>query len=280
MGRIEVQQTEEIFKLLQWYKSAGVDICLSETCENRFLENNKFVDTKKSDPPAQNITDTEKPSNRPSITDQAPASIRDPDNNDAPQNAQTLAQSAKTLEELKVLLENFDGCALKERATQLVFGSGDPKAKIMFIGKAPSNDDDMLGTPFAGKSGILLDAMLHSISLKRSEIFLSNIVPWRPPGNRDPAPQEIGACLPFINRQIELVEPKFIIAMGDIATKALMGNELSVLKLDGELCDIKTGEHKSKIIATLHPQFLLQQPGQKRRAWRDLCKLQRALNNQ
>ncbi|VAW15842.1 Uracil-DNA glycosylase, family 4 [hydrothermal vent metagenome] len=293
-----MHQTDEIIRLLQWHKSAGVDVCLSETCENRFLENTGFNDVKKKHPPAQNITDSETTSRQTPNISQAPNISRDQtvnqtqaanhstataaieaNSNDAPQKAQTLAQSAKTLEELKVLMENFDGCALKERATQLVFGSGNPKAKIMFIGKAPSNDEDVLGTPFSGKSGILLDAMLRSISLERAEVFLSNIIPWRPPGNRAPAPQEIVACLPFLIRQIELIKPEFIIAMGDIATKALMGNELSVLKLDGELNDIKTGEHKSKIIATLHPQFLLQQPAQKRRAWRDLCNLQRALND-
>ncbi len=292
MGRIEAHQTDEIIRLLQWHKSVGVDICLSETCENRFLNNLEFSPAKKSNHSTQNVTESEiisrqapnisrdQNANRTQAANQSMAATAiEAGSNDVSQNGQALAQSAKTLEELKALLESFDGCALKERATQLVFGSGNPKAKIMFIGKAPSNDEDVLGTPFAGKSGILLDAMLRSISLQRAEVFLSNIIPWRPPGNRAPAPQEIGACLPFLIRQIELIEPEFIIAMGDIATKALMGNELSVLKLDGELTDIKTGEHKSKIIATLHPQFLLQQPVQKRRVWRDLCKLQQALNN-
>ncbi|MCF6325738.1 MAG: uracil-DNA glycosylase [Devosiaceae bacterium] len=292
MVRFDVQQTDEIIKLLQWHKSAGVDICLNETCRNQFLDNSEFSHAKKDNYSAQNATVSAPPSsrsptasaNQTMVSSQIPDVARSPSTldstgSDAPQIAQALAQSAKSLEELKMLMENFDACALKERATQLVFGSGNPKAEIMFIGKAPSNDDDMLGTPFAGKAGVILDAMLRSISLERSEVFLSNIVPWRPPGNRDPAPQEIEACLPFLNRQIELIEPKFIIAMGDVATKTLMGNELSVLKLDGELSDIKTGEHKSKIIASLHPQFLLQQPGQKRRAWRDLCNLQRALNN-
>jgi len=273
MDRIDVQQTDEIIELLQWYKSAGVDICLNEICENRFLNNSEFNDLKETPGllPAASKT--------PTASAAPTAATLEPIANDAPKNAEALAQGAKTLQELKALLENFDGCALKERASQLVFGSGNPKAKIMIIGKAPSNDEDVLGTPFAGKVGILLDAMLISISLEREDVFLSNIVPWRPPGNRDPAPQEICACLPFLNRQIELVEPKFIIAMGDVATKALMGNDLSVLKLDGEINDIKVGQHKSKIIATLHPQFLLQQPAQKSRAWRDLCNLQRALNN-
>ena len=302
MNKTATYQWDELIALLQWYKSAGVDICLNETCNNHFLERPAPIALGKEIGILQNPTERKNLSITSPITNNsltmdanvAPTSnpltsvpdlsspkttaTTNPSTLDGQQKAQELAKSANSLEELQTFLENFDGCALKERASQLVFASGSAKAKIMFVGKAPGNDEDMLGTPFAGKAGALLDAMLDSISLKRSEVFLSNMVPWRPPGNRDPAPQEISTCLPFLIRQIELVEPDFIIAMGNAVTKALMGKEKNVLKLDGKPEDIKVGTHKSKIIATLHPQFLLRQPAQKRRAWRDLCNLRQALN--
>ncbi len=121
--------------------------------------------------------------------------------------ARSRARTAPTLEALRALLESFDGCALKHTATRLVFADGNPQARIMFVGEAPGRDEDIEGLPFVGRSGKLLDRMIAAIGLDRSKAYIANVIPWRPPGNRTPTPQETQICLPFIQRQIELVNP-------------------------------------------------------------------------
>ena len=137
-------------------------------------------------------------------------------------SAREAARTAPSLEELRALLENFDGCALKHTATRLVFADGNPQARIMFVGEAPGRDEDIEGLPFVGRSGKLLDLMIGAIGLDRTNAYIANVIPWRPPGNRTPTPQETQICLPFIQRQIELVNPDVLVTLGNPSTQTLL----------------------------------------------------------
>ncbi len=147
--------------------------------------------------------------------------------------ARAAAKNAKTLDELRAILEKFDGCALKATATQLVFADGNPQARVMFVGEAPGRDEDIEGLPFVGRSGKLLDRMLAAIGLDRTSVYIANIVPWRPPGNRTPTPQESPICLPFILRQIELVDPDILVCLGNPSAQTLLGLKEGITKTRG-----------------------------------------------
>jgi len=195
-----------------------------------------------------------------------------------PSIAQDLVQKVKDLSELRNALKSYDGCALKLRASKTVFGAGDENAKIMFIGAAPNRDEDIEGNIFVGATGFLLDKMLFSIGLKRSEIYLANILPWRPPGGRKPTLDEIATSLPFLIRQVELVAPDIIFTLGELAFDVLFDEKTSLNKARGKWCDIKVGSHNVKAMPSLHPKFLLKQQVQKRFAWQDLLALKKAMN--
>ncbi len=137
-------------------------------------------------------------------------------------SAREAARTAPSLEVLRDLLENFDGCALKSTATRLVFADGNPHARVMFVGEAPGREEDIEGLPFVGRSGKLLDRMIAAIGLDRSKVYIANVIPWRPPGNRTPTPQETQICLPFIQRQIELVDPDVLVTLGNPSTQTLL----------------------------------------------------------
>ena len=279
MSDVEQLNQKHMLAILDWYRGAGVDVCVSETLVNHF------------DQPAPHTIQAPTPLTSSNMPDKSPAPLSSTPKNQIsqvgidtaqgdPADAIIQAQRATNLEELRVELENIKGCALRTRATQMVFGEGNPDADIFFIGKAPSRDDDMLGQPFSGRAGQLLNNMLGAIGLKREQLYLSNIVPWRPPGNRDPAPQEIAMCLPFLIRQIELVAPKIIITLGELATKTLMGEQASLLKLRGQWSSVELGQHKAQALACLHPEFLLKQPAQKRQTWLDLQQIKQAITHQ
>jgi len=208
-------------------------------------------------------------------TGKIPAAV--PATGETAQAARETAKSAKTLDELRDLLEQFDGCNLKLTATQLVFADGNPKARVMLVGEAPGRDEDIEGLPFVGRSGQLLDRMLAAIDLDRTSVYIANVVPWRPPGNRTPTPQETAICRPFIERQIELADPDFLICLGGAAAKELMNTSDGILRLRGQWREYDTGTRKIRTMATLHPAYLLRQPLQKRHAWRDFLALKAAL---
>jgi uracil-DNA glycosylase len=192
------------------------------------------------------------------------------------QSARALAASARTLEELADALHAFDGCPLKYTATKLVFADGNPNAEVMLVGEAPGSDEDRDGRPFVGPSGQLLDRMMEAIGLKREESFyLANTVYWRPPGNRSPTQGETAACLPFIQRQIELVAPKVLVLIGGAAAKTLLNRPDGITRLRGRRFDYESQGLAGPIaaLATYHPAFLLRQPSQKREAWQDLLTL-------
>ena len=195
--------------------------------------------------------------------------------------ARALASAALSLTDLRQTLEKFEGCALKQTAKSLVFGNGDPKAAVMLIGEAPGADEDREGLPFVGVSGQLLDRMFASIGLDRDSIYVTNILPWRPPGNREPTPAEISACLPFIQRHIDLVAPRILVLIGGTSAKTMLGRKEGIMRLRGRWLAYARAEGDSDPIptlATFHPAFLLRSPAQKSNAWRDLLKIRRKLS--
>ena len=192
--------------------------------------------------------------------------------------ARAAAKSAKTLDELRAILEKFDGCALKATATQLVFADGNPSAKVMFVGEAPGRDEDIEGLPFVGRSGKLLDRMLAAVGLDRTSVYIANVVPWRPPGNREPSLNETEICLPFILRQIELVDPDILVCMGNPSAKTLLGLKEGITKTRGRWFTFNTGKRDIRAMPTFHPAFLLRSPLQKRLAWRDFLAVRKALD--
>jgi DNA polymerase len=194
-------------------------------------------------------------------------------------SARELARAAKTLDELRAALEGFDGCALKDGATNLVFADGNPKAKLMILGEGPGAQEDRQGLPFVGVSGQLLDRMLACIGLDRTGAYISNVLFWRPPGNRTPTGNEIAACLPFVERHIELVDPEFLLLVGGISAKTLLGRSEGILRLRGKWAQYQhTGLARPiPAMPSLHPAYLLRQPGQKRLAWQDLMALHTAM---
>ena len=192
--------------------------------------------------------------------------------------AREVAKSAPTLEALRALLERFEGCMLRATATQLVFADGNPKSRVMFVGEAPGRDEDIAGLPFVGRSGKLLDLMMAAIGLDRSKAYIANIVPWRPPGNRTPTPQESAICLPFILRQIELADPDVLVCLGQPSTQTLLGTKEGITRTRGRWFKFNTGRREIRALPTYHPAFLLRSPLQKRLAWRDFLALQKTLS--
>ena len=185
--------------------------------------------------------------------------------------AMELAASCNTLAELKAALESFEGCPLKKGATHTVFADGTPSHKIMFIGEAPGRDEDRMGLPFVGRAGKLLDKMLASIGLDRAKnAYITNVLNWRPPDNRDPSPEEAATCLPFLRRHIELVAPEIIILLGAVAARHVLGKTDGIMRLRGKWLEYHAGGKMVPVMPTLHPAYLLRQPAHKKLAWRDL----------
>ena len=181
------------------------------------------------------------------------------------------ADSAQTLEELRAALAAFDGCALKRTATNLVFADGNPDADVMIVGEAPGADEDRLGLPFVGVSGKLLDRMLSFIGLDRTTAYITNALPWRPPGNRKPTRAEVAACLPFTKRHIELAKPKILVLTGGAAAATLLDTNQTISRIRGRWHDYSSPGllHPIAALPTYHPAYLLRTPGQKRQVWRD-----------
>jgi len=177
-------------------------------------------------------------------------------------------------------MEAYDGCALKRTAQRTVFADGNPQAAVMLVGEAPGADEDQQGLPFVGASGQLLNRMLASIGLDRSSVYITNVVPWRPPGNRKPEPGEVELCLPFIQRHIELVDPQCLVLLGGAAVAALLARQDAISRLRGRWMDYATPRLPRPIPAmpTYHPAYLLRTPLQKREAWRDFLAVRKRLD--
>ena len=251
-----MQENLNIQEILQWYIEAGVDA----TCSNDF---HPLVEQQK---------EVQKPVLRPATTDLAQDFIL------SKQNAREICARAQSLESLKEIVSGFEGCALKLTAKSTVFGAGNEKAEIMFIGEAPGADEDRCGLPFVGKSGRLLEKMLSSIGCKREDVYITNIVLWRPPGNRTPTDSEVAICLPFIKKQIELIAPKIIVFLGGRSANALLDNTDSISRLRGRWLEYTLSRDKViPAIATFHPAFLLRNPASKSKVWADFLMLKKKL---
>ena len=248
----------ELLSVLDWYRAAGVDLAVVDEPVDRFAQK----------PPA--------PTAMPRVAVGAPpapaapvAQSPGPIGGD-PSEARQLAATAQSLEQLRGILENYDGCGLKFRATQLVFADGNPEARIMLIGEAPGAEEDRQGKPFVGRSGQLLDRMLGAIGLDRNSVYIVNTVPWRPPGNRTPTPEEMELCLPFLNRQVELVAPRLVMTLGGPAMQTVFKTTNGIIKMRGKWQDVTIGAHQVPALPTLHPAYLLRNPAAKQQAWKDL----------
>ncbi|MBT3358667.1 MAG: uracil-DNA glycosylase [Rhodospirillales bacterium] len=257
-------------KVLEWYLEAGVDEAIGDVPVDRFAvpepaEAPEPVPEKETPPPAPAVT----------AAPTAPAVGADGASGDA----RKAAAAAQSIDELRAALESFEGCGLKKTATNLVFGDGNAKSDIIFIGEAPGAEEDRKGVPFVGPSGILLDRMLASIGLDRTKVFISNTVFWRPPGNRNPTTGEMAVCMPFVERMIELVDPKIVVAVGGPAANSLLGQKASVGKLRGKWFTYSSAGLTQPLEATAiyHPAYLLRTPAQKRAAWQDLLDIRAKL---
>lgn len=276
-------QTDTLRDILQFYADSGVDIALDEAPRNRLVE----VPVPDLQSPTQNtIQPQDTLTQSPQAVRHQQAPIGEPAQAAQPvaqngvphetilQDARERAAAANSLDELMELQNSFDGCGLKKTAKTTVFEDGNRKAKIMLIGEAPRRDEDMQGKPFVGRAGQLLDKMLSAIELDRSSVYLANVLPWRPPGNRTPTPAEMELCKPFITRQIELFQPELLLFLGGLPAKSLLETTDGILKLRGKWRTYSPTQVPA--LSTLHPEYLLRQPAQKRLVWRDLLNLKNA----
>ena len=265
--------------LLRWYLEAGVDEAILENPVNRY---------RRAEPtgldPTVAAKEMQLPAGRPEGSAGSEARLPAPTVAGvaiAPvESAVEAAQRASSIEELQATLANFEQCPLKNTATNLVFGDGCTSARIIFIGEAPGAEEDRRGVPFVGPSGRLLDRMLASIDLDRTKVFISNTIFWRPPGNRSPTSSEVATCMPFVERIIELIDPRILVALGGPAASALLGQAESVGRLRGRWFTYQTPRLSRPIPTTaiFHPAYLLRSPAQKRLAWRDLLAIKAKLS--
>lgn len=272
----------ELAEVLRWLIEAGADEAVGNEPVDRFAANNSVpppavpVATAAAPPgpPAPVARPAEPPSAapRPTTPSRLPLSAPVPEGLDAVADIETLRQ--------RVLA--FDGCALKLTATNTVFADGNPNARLMLVGEAPGAEEDRRGLPFVGASGRLLDRMLGAIGLDRETAFISNVIYWRPPGNRTPLPGEVAACLPFVERMIELVDPAVLVLLGGASAKTLLGRQEGIMRLRGRWHSFATPRMARPIptMATFHPAYLLRSPGQKREAWRDFLAIRERLDTE
>lgn len=253
-------QDKDPLATLAWLVEAGADEAIQEIPVNRLK-----APTQSPAPPIAPARAQFSPRAAPAVTAPAPVA------GDNIGNAMAMAAAASNLAGLKAALESFEGSALKRIATNTVFADGVAESRIMLIGEAPGRDEDRIGKPFVGRAGQLLDKMLASIGLDRAKnCYITNVMNWRPPDNRDPAPEEAAICLPFLRRHIELVNPLAILLLGAVAARHVMGISDGIMKTRGRWMEYRVGDRMVPVLPTLHPAYLLRQPAHKKLAWRDL----------
>jgi DNA polymerase len=246
----------EALAALDWYRAAGVDIAVGDEPVDRFATS-AIVPPKRAAQAAVAIPVA------PLVTD--------------PAETRAIAAAASTLEELRAAMDAYDGCSLKHRATQLCFADGNPEAEIMLVGEGPGEQEDLQGKPFVGRAGQLLDRMLAAIGLDRTKVYIANMVPWRPPGNRNPTPEELSLCAPFLHRQVELVAPKLLVTLGNVPTQALFETAQGITRMRGNWKTLQINSLSVPTLPTLHPAFLLRTPSAKAQAWKDMLSLKQAI---
>lgn len=267
MSATDILAVQHAEAILQWYIDNGVDEAILNEPVNRLLSKPDVV----SDKPTtiENIRVASQPVVAVSGTPETKA------------DAMKLSSVATTLDELKLAIASFDGLSLKKTAMNMVFASGNPNAQIMVIGDAPETEDDRTGIPFSGEVGVLTDKMFAAIGLSRHQedpskaIYLTNVLNWRPPGNRSPLAPEIEISLSFVRKHIELVKPKMVFLMGGVACKAILGSDLAIGKMRGKTHVAKWGDFECPAMVSFHPSFLMRSPLKKKEAWEDLLLLQK-----
>lgn len=264
---------------LDWHLDAGADAIL--------LDRPVPMAVAKPEP-ALEIRESVKPYNAPVVLMPEPEALLGA--SEARAESLRLALGATTLEELKAAIAGFEGISLKATATRMVFADGNPAARVMVVGEAPGADEDKEGLPFVGVSGQLLDRIMSHAGLSRAEsdpakaLYISNIINWRPPGNRTPSPAEIDVSLPFIERHIQLVKPKILLLAGGVSAKALLKSDETISRLRGKwqsylpvTPELRDGAEPIPVLATYHPSYLLRTPSQKRQVWVDMLNIMEKL---
>jgi uracil-DNA glycosylase family 4 len=268
----------QVMEALRWWTRVGVTDALDEAPHNRLADG---LGLRQNPRDAQKASQSLRQSS-PGIETRFRAPLHVPGTHpEAGESlARALSEAAPDLETLRAAMADFEGCALKRTATQLVFADGVPGSRVMLVGEAPGGDEDRTGRPFVGRAGQLLDRMLNSIGLDRQNVYIANVVPWRPPGNRTPTPQETQMCLPFIERQIDLANPEYLVCLGGSAVRTLLGAEKGVIRARGSwFAYPRQSSGQIPALAMLHPAFLLRQPAHKRFAWADMRALAIALKS-
>ncbi|MGD9868596.1 MAG: uracil-DNA glycosylase family protein [Hyphomicrobiales bacterium] len=268
-------QTYSAAQLLQWQGEMGADEAIAVQQVDWFAEAGARKSRPAATAPAAQARSETRPVPRAPLPPRKPAAPPKADfvpvaQEEAVMDARQRAASAKTLSELEEALRGYDGCGLKATARSTCFKRGSDEAKIMLIGEAPGRDEDIQGQPFVGRAGQLLDRMLAAIGLDESKVYITNIVYWRPPGNREPSAQEVEACRPFLSRQIELLDPEVVILIGGPASKTLLNTTEGITRLRGKWREVELGGKTRKVMPTLHPAYLLRTPAAKRMAWLDM----------
>jgi uracil-DNA glycosylase len=266
---------ETALALLRWYVEMGADETIGDEPVNRLAP--------RAPPRAAAVRPTEPEAAPPqsvrAVAASPPAVFADSPG-EAAQSARLLAARADTLAALEAAIAGFDGCALKRTATNTVIADGNPAAPVMIIGEAPGADEDRIGRPFVGRAGQLLDRMLAAIGLDREGVLITNVIYWRPPGNRTPTTDEIAACVPFVLRHVALVRPKVLVLAGGTAARALLPPGPGITRLRGRWFDLAVPglDQPVPTLPMFHPSFLLRAPERKREAWRDLLALRARLD--
>jgi DNA polymerase len=258
-------------ELLRWYVEMGADEAIGEAPVDRLRAPTQAAPAARNPVAPSPAAAVRAPS--PAAPVAAPAAA-------LAGSARALAAAAETLAQLEQAIRQFDGCSLRITATSTVFGDGNPAAAVMLIGEAPGAEEDRVGKPFVGRSGQLLDRMLATIGIDRTTAYITNVIYWRPPGNRKPTPAEITACLPFVMRHIALVRPAVLVLCGGTAAATLLGVGDGIMRLRGRWFELAVPDLETPVptLATYHPSFLLRSPERKREAWRDLLSLQEKVN--
>ncbi|MEC9264739.1 MAG: uracil-DNA glycosylase [Pseudomonadota bacterium] len=272
-GNVLENDAKALISALEWQVAMGVDEAIAGIPVDRYAQaaarrQARADQARPAAPPQMPVA----PAPRPRADADSPLGAAE-----AAAAGQKAARDCKSLDDLRQALESFDGCSLRNTATQLVFGDGNPQADIMVIGEAPGADEDRQGKPFVGVSGQLLDRMLSFIGLTRENFYITNTVYWRPPGNRKPNDGEFAVCRPFVDRHIELIDPKLLLLVGDKSVRGLAGATTGITRSRGQWYDVKIGDKTIPALATFHPAYLLRTPAAKRQAWQDLLTFQRRM---
>jgi uracil-DNA glycosylase family 4 len=269
------------YDILRWYLEAGVDETMGEEPVDRYAATRRAAESRAAAAPPQSQQPQSQPRHAPRAEPAHLPPAAEPSSASAlPGTAAHLAAECRDLQALRHAMEGFEGLPLKQAASSTVFGDGNPEAAVMCIGEAPGQEEDRRGLPFVGVSGKLLDRMLASIGLDRSTCYITNVVPWRPPANRKPTPDEVAVCMPFLSRHIELVDPQVLILLGGASASAVLAKADGINRLRGRWFEFNSPGLPRPVpaLATFHPAYLLRTPEAKRDAWRDLLMIKRRMD--